>query len=159
MKLVLIALFFVTSAFAQAQSVGLPPACGPKNVSFDVKLDKSQHTQAPPEPGKARVYFLQDSFVARIGMDGAWVGANRGHSYFSVSVEPGEHHVCAKVDVVSEHPVEVASFTAEAGKVYYFRARLVSVEGGLYLFLAQADNDEAKYLMDSYSLSVSQPKK
>jgi hypothetical protein len=29
------------------------------NVSFDVKLDKSQHTLSRPEPGKATVYFFQ----------------------------------------------------------------------------------------------------
>jgi len=159
MKVALIALLFAACAFAQVRPPSLPAACGPMNVKFDVKLDKSQHTLAPPEPGKARVYFLQDSFVGRIGLDGTWVGANRGHSYFSVSVAPGEHHLCAKVDIPTEHPVELAHFAAEAGGVYYFRARLVAPSGALYLFLNPADTDEAKFLLASYALSVSTPRK
>ena len=140
-------------------------ACGPKDGSFNVKLDESQHTLAQPEPGKARVYFIQEkaadalSLATRIGLDGAWVGVNKNNSYFAVSVEPGEHHVCADVRTptgIPGVPVGFLHFTAEAGKVYYFDARVVYGNDS-YLFLGAVDSDQAKYLIASYSLSVSTP--
>jgi hypothetical protein len=54
-----------------------------------------------------------------------WVGANKNSSTFVVSVEPGEHHVCANVQSRRGHPVGLAHFTAEAGHVYFFNARVV----------------------------------
>jgi hypothetical protein len=59
------------------------------------------------------------------------VGAYEHNAYFAVSVEPGDHHVCANLQ--SNHSAGVmalAHFSAEPGKVYYFRAR-VPVEGGI----------------------------
>jgi hypothetical protein len=52
--------------------------------------------------------------------------------------------------------VEFAHFTAEAGKVYYFRWRYMS---GGNLLLAPVDRDEAKYQIAMFPLSVSKPKK
>jgi hypothetical protein len=113
---------------------------------------------------KALIFFIQDigeqhfgvAALTWIALDGAWVGANKNNSYFSVSVQPGEHHMCSILR--SEwlgHPVEFAHFTAEAGKVYYFRARYTAG----FLFIEAVDNDEARYLIDTYPQSVSQPKK
>ncbi|MFZ0772776.1 MAG: DUF2846 domain-containing protein [Candidatus Sulfotelmatobacter sp.] len=162
MKGALIALLLAASAFAQAPSGVATSACGPKSGSFQVTLDKSQHTLAEPEPGKALVYFIQekgsDAFAVttKIGIDGAWVGANKNSSYFAVSVEPGEHHVCTNVQSFRGHPVGLVHFMAEAGKVYYFDARVVYGEGAdLYFFLGAVDSDQARYLIDSLSLSVS----
>ncbi len=59
MKVAVIALLFAASAFAQNPSALATAACGPKDASFIAKLDSSQHTLAPPEPGKARVYFIR----------------------------------------------------------------------------------------------------
>ncbi len=164
MKIVLIALLFAASAFAQEPSAAATSACGPKDASFDVKLDKTQHTLAQPEPGRALVYFIQekgsDAFAVttKIGIDGAWVGANKNSSYFAVSVEPGEHHVCANVQSFRGHPVGLVHFTAEEGKVYYFDARVVYGGGAdLYSFLGAVDSDQARYLIGSLSLSVSTP--
>ncbi len=175
MRSVIVVMLFAVSVFAQNQSV-VTAACGPKGTRFDVKRDESQHTLALPEPGKARVYFVQDigevnclgsCLTTRIGLDGAWVGANQYNSYFSVSVEPGEHHVCASpqsrfAPATSSHYAGIllalAHFTAEAGKVYYFRTRSF---GGQYqkLFDIDAlDSDQARYLIVNYPLSVSQPK-
>ncbi len=159
MKIPLFALLFAASAFAQAPSAVLPAACGPQAVSFTVHLDKNQHAVLQPEPGKARVYFVQASGLIRYGIDGAWVGANRGHSYFSVSVEPGEHHVCAQMQGLGAPMAELTHFTAKAGEVYFYRARLPPTLEGLYLFFNPIDSDEGKSLIASYSLSVSSPKK
>jgi hypothetical protein len=167
MKVALVALLFAVSAFAQDSSAGFPSACGAKKVSFNVKLDHAQHTLAQPEPGKARVYFIQNLGphnyigVINVGLDGAWVGANRNNSYFSVSVGPGEHHVCENVKSrFSQYGrlVELAHFTAEAGKVYYFRARLSLGENHPSLELDQVDSDQGNHLIASYPLSISQPK-
>ena len=160
MKSALVVLFIAASALAQTPSGSATSACGPKDASFDVKLDKTQHTLAQPDPGKALVYFIQEKgAVSRIGVDGAWVGANKNSSYFAVSVEPGEHHVCADVWTprgIPGVPVGFLHFTAEAGRVYYFDARVIYA-GESYLFLGAVDSDEAKYLIASLPSSVSTP--
>jgi hypothetical protein len=166
MKVALIVLLFTASAFAQEPSSGVASACGPKEGKFNVELDESAHTFAPPEPGKAQAYFIQEkgpdalAVTTKIGLDGVWVGVNKNSSYFFVSVEPGEHHACASVQSYRGHPVGLVHFTAEAGKVYYFNARIVyGEEAKAYLFLGTVDSDQAKYLIGSFPLSVSTPKK
>jgi len=165
MRIAFIALLLATSAFAQGPQAATT-ACGPEDASFVVKLDTSQHTLSPSDPGKAQVYFIQekgaDTFAAttRFGLDGAWVGANKNNSYFTVSVEPGEHHVCANVQSFRGHLLGLVHFTAEAGKIYYFDAQIIyGEESKPHLFLAAADSDQAMYLIESFPLSVSTPKK
>jgi hypothetical protein len=88
------------------------------------------------------------------------VGANKNSSYFAVSVGPGEHHVCASVQSNRGHPLGLVHFTAEAGKVYYFNARIVyGEEAGANLFFGEVDSDQAKYLIAAFPLSVSDTKK
>ncbi len=164
MKSVLVVLFFAASALAQTTSGSATLACGPKDASFDVKLDKTQHTLAQPDPGKALIYFIQEAgssvFAAttKVGIDGAWVGANKNSSYFAVSVKPGEHHVCASVQSHWGHPLGLVHFTAEAGKVYYFDGRVVyGAASDLYFFLGAVDSDQARHLIDVLALSVSTP--
>jgi hypothetical protein len=154
------------SAFAQSQPAASTAACGPEKASYNVKLDKSPDSLAQPEPGKALVYFVQEKgtdvlgVTTRIGLDGAWVGANKNSSYFAVSVEPGEHHVCANVQSRRGHPLGFVHFTAEAGRVYYFNARIVyGEEAKANLFFDAVDSDQAKYLIASFPLSVSNPNK
>src|SRR5580692_5332932 len=162
MKSAVIVLLLAGSAFAQKPS-GVPtPACGPISATFQVKLDKSQHTLAQPDSGRALVYFIQekgiDAFAVTtaIGIDGAPVGANKNSSYFSVSVEPGEHHVCAYVQSFRGHPKGLVHFMAEAGKVYYFDGRVVyGATSDLYFFLDAVDSDQGTYLIGSLPLSVS----
>jgi hypothetical protein len=92
----------------------------------------------------------------RIGLDGAWVGAVQHNSYFSVSVEPGEHPVCASpqshfVPATSEKYASVllvlAHFTTEAGQVYYFRTRSFQTGNQEFFDMEQIDGDQAKYLI------------
>jgi hypothetical protein len=170
MRSALIVMLLAVSAFAQQESGALAAACGPKRTSFNVKLDESQHTLAQPEPGKAMVYFVQDigkasclegCMTTKIGLDGAWVGADQHNSYFSVSVEPGEHHVCANPQSHLgwlSRIVALAHFTAEAGKVYYFRTRGTMGTEQVLFDLDPIDSDQAKYLISAYPLSVSHPK-
>jgi hypothetical protein len=159
MRIIGLVMLFAVSAFTQVPRT-VTAACGPEKVSLNVKLDKTQHTLAQPEPGRALVYFIQEGGTAQIGLDGAWVGANKNSSYFAISVEPGEHHVCADVRTprgIPGVPVGFLHFTAEAGRVYYFDARVV-YGSQAYLFLGAVDSDQAKYMIASYPLSVPTPK-
>jgi hypothetical protein len=163
-------LLFATSALAQDKEGPVAPACASRSASFDVKLDDSQHALLPPEPGKARVYFIQDldfarclgdCLTTRVGMDGTWIGANRQSSYFSASVEPGEHHLCVSPQshfAWTTRYVALAHFTAEAGKVYYYRTRILEDRERRSLDFVPVDSDEAEYLIASYPMSVSHPK-
>jgi hypothetical protein len=166
MRNALVIVLFAVSALAQQESVMSSSACGSKSVSFDFKLDESQHVVASPETAKARAYFIQDigavnclgSCSSRIGLDGTWIGANQRNSYFSVSVEPGEHHVCVSLNSrFAPHTVAFAHFSAEVGKTYYFRVRPFSAKDQL-LNIDPVDSDEAKYLIANYPLSLAVPK-
>jgi hypothetical protein len=51
--------------------------------------------------------------------------------------------------------VELAHFTAEAAKVYYFRTRLVMSRQVELLELQPLDSDQGRYLVAAFPLSVS----
>ncbi|MFY9645520.1 MAG: hypothetical protein WAK29_10095 [Terriglobales bacterium] len=168
MRIIVVVMLSTAFALAQVPPAASTAACGPDKVSFRVKLDESQHTLSQPDSGKARVYFLHDAGsgsilgypTVKLALDGAWVGANHGNSYFPVSVEPGEHHVCVTLQssLVAQR-VELAHFTAEADRIYYYRTRLVVSRSVELLELDAIDSDQGKYLIASFPLSVSNPKK
>ena len=126
------------AATAQSWATTLPGACGDDKVQFDVKTTKHQPAPAPPAEGKAQIIFVENfaqnagtcigcKVTTRVGIDGAWVGANRGNSYFAYTVEPGEHHLCAGWQSVFQRlkkKVGLASLNAEAGKVYYYQIKV-----------------------------------
>jgi hypothetical protein len=144
------------------------PSLRPRECPLQGEAGRIPSTLAQPDPGKARVYFFQDAGTShtlgyptvKLAIDGAWVGANHGNSYFSVSVEPGEHHVCVTLQssLVAQR-VELTHFTAEAEKVYHYRTRLVMSRTVELLDLDPIDSDQGKYLIASFPLSVSNPKK
>ena len=184
MKAALVLILFAASAFAQDQSaiVASEAACGPKNVNFDAKQETTQHPTPQPEPGKALIYVIEDlgqcpecvsksnaiftsvdQALTKVGMDGAWVGANRGNSYFFFAADPSEHHLCinwqSRLEIRS-HAFAMANFTAEEGKIYYFRERLFPGHAGDYSFdLDPVNSDQGKFLVASSAFSVSHPKK
>jgi hypothetical protein len=171
LKTILAAMLLTTSTLAQGQTSITSQACGTNGVWFNVRLDRGQ-ASALPEPGKALVYFIQSienleniteigGLTTAVGLDGAWVGAVKNNSYFSVSVEPGEHHVCARLQAHGwgeKRPEGLAQFTAEAGKVYFFHNRLI-VAKQLALEFGPADHDQALSMIDTDRVSVSQPEK
>ncbi len=166
MRMLILAVL-LTPAFAQIAPVPLTAACGPRNVSFKVSLNESQHSVATPEPGKALVYFIHDAGTywtlryptVKVAVDGTWVGASHGNSFFSASVEPGEHHLCATLQSTAASGLELAHFTAAADTVYYYRTRLFLASGLSLLELAPIDSDQAKYLVASFPMAVAAPKK
>ena len=70
--------------------------CGPSGEMFNVQTTDVKHPVGQTEPGKALVYFLVDFVTAptmRVGVDGNWVGANDGKSYFFFQVDPDRKSV------------------------------------------------------------------
>lgn len=150
-------------------------ACGPMDVKFQIKQEGSQSVNPKVEEGKALVFVIEDEqfkaakeVTVRVGVDGAWVGATRGNSYLFFTVEPGEHHLCADIvtGVLSAgRRVSLYGLTAEAGSVYYFRARTTGgpssamyrngLDDIISIDLDRLNNDEGKYLVAYSPLSVS----
>jgi len=151
------------------------PGCGSENIKFNVSTDKSSRLIAKPEAGKATIVFLQDDDkffsrprpTTRFGLDGTWIGATRSNSYFSVSVDPGEHHLCANwqnfIGVTFGTGTDTAAshFTAEPGGVYFFIARNAYNKHDTppEVRLLPLDSDEGQLLTGKYSLVASRPKK
>jgi hypothetical protein len=169
-RIVVLAMLLTASAPAQTAPANFLAACGSVADRFNVKLDESQHTLRQPDPGKARVYFIHDAGTnfgtayptVKVAVDGTWVGTNRVNSYFSVSVEPGDHHMCVTLQshlAWASQRVELAHFTATADTVYYYRTRLFLSSGIQLLELEPIDDDQAKYLIASFPLAISSPKK
>ena len=122
----------------QAEEARTAAGCGVNDAQFTVKRDKKQHPTAQPESGKALVYVFGDEdidndvslrfgdSITRWGVDATWVGATDWKSYFFFPVDPGDHRLCARrqSSFKSINKVSAAlSFTAEAGKSYYFRLK------------------------------------
>lgn len=172
MKIALVLVLFAACAFAQdpAAIAVATAGCGPKDVRFDAKEDATQHPVPQPESGKALVFVVQEfgevqckgCALTKVGVDGNWVGANQGNSYFSFAVDPGEHHLCVNWQSRLEwrsRAFALANFTAEADKVYYFRTRLFSTRSDYVFDLDLVNTDQGKLLVASSAFSVSQVKK
>ncbi|MGB0064991.1 MAG: hypothetical protein WBP85_11150 [Terracidiphilus sp.] len=124
----------------------LPDACGDENAKFDVKLQSNPSASLTPDPGKALIVFIDQTQhfkeVIRFAIDGTWVGANYGNSYFTVAVAPGEHNLCGAFQRSGDKARSLSgmtNFTAEAGKIYYWE----SVIGNLNYQLAAVPADAA----------------
>jgi hypothetical protein len=165
----------------QARCTTLPDSCGSDKIQFDVTTQKHQPPPVPPAAGKAQIIFIEaldrnlgcwscGSPTSRIGMDGAWVGATQGNSYFAIDVAPGEHHLCTDWQSAFgtlKNKIGMAEFTAEAGKTYYFEVKMKLKEIGSGdtsdvdrdLGFAQISDDEGKFRMKSAARATSAPRK
>lgn len=163
------AAILLLACFALGQDKGAVPAaesaCGPREMKFQVKADASRHPTPTPENGKALIYVVQeDSISSRFGIDGKWVGANNGRTYFFVSIDPGEHHLCA-IGQVGPRGIRTRAslrqLKAEAGATYYFEPHMVGET--VYAVdakfdLSQVDPDQGKALIARAKFSTSRPK-
>lgn len=132
-------------------------ACGPQDSQFSVTSDESRHPTPTPESGKALIYVVQGApRSTRVGADGKWLGALKRGTYFSVSVDPGEHHLCARVDILLAHYVSFHELNARAGETYYFVAHYAASDGEFTL--NQVDSDQGKYLVALAKFGASRPK-
>lgn len=137
--------------------------CGPSGDMFNVQTTDLKHPVGQMEQGKALVYFFVDFVTAptmRVGVDGNWVGANNGKSYFFFLVDPGEHNLCTEwqsgtFKKSSERVGEAMRLMAEAGKTYYLRLNF----GYQRMHLELSDEAEAHFLIGSSLFATSQPKK
>ncbi|MGO4879973.1 MAG: hypothetical protein ACLP59_04020 [Bryobacteraceae bacterium] len=169
-----LALLLFASTALLADTAASPPvksACGPDQIAFNVKSGGVGQTTPNPAPGKALVNVIEEFYrppnelgapTVRVGVDGSWIGANRGTSHLSFAVEPGDRHFC--VDWQSPPRglppmVGATSLTAEAGKTYYFRARILEHPGPYWtLSFELLNNDEGRELAARTPRSESTPK-
>jgi len=147
-------------------------ACGPDNVKFNVKSSRGSQPAPQPEPGKALVFVVEqydrpaNEFgkpTIRVGLDGAWVGANRSTSHLFFSVEPGELHLCSNWQSLPPWlrvQASLASLTAEPGQTYYFRTRVIEHDRSVFtLDLEPINSDEGQMLVATSPLSDYRQKK
>ncbi len=157
-------IFSITASAQELSSAASFGACGNPNVRFVVKTESALHTYTP-DPGKALVYFIEKDvggfFTAhtRIGMDGHWLGATEGNSYFAAQIDPGPHHLCADTHKgklwVARSETALAHFTAQPAGVYYFEVRDLSLNENedLDVALIPLDSDEGASLAGSFPVS------
>ena len=175
-KTLLVVLLFAGPVWAQEQAADAlaTAGCGPNKVEFDVKKDKKQHPTGQVEPGKALVHVFGDETrdadvsyfggpAVRLGVDGAWMGATQYQSYFFFPVSTGGHRICAgwQSNIARFAKVRTAaSFSAQAGEVYYFRVvseRRQKREPAIKI--EPLDGAEGALLIASSALSTSRTKK
>jgi hypothetical protein len=99
-------------------------ACPKVDVKFKTATDKKSHPTAEPSADKAVVYIVRPTMMGnkiqtKLGVDGKWVGANRGHNYFFLTLDPGEHYFCSKAENKS-----VMALKVEAGKTYFVEQKI-----------------------------------
>ncbi len=136
-----------------------PSSCGDAQVKFEVTRQARPPAPAPPAAGKAQVIFLENELqpvgpfmhaTVRFGLDGSWVGADNGTSYFVADIAPGVHHLCtswqSSVGSLKKN-VQLALFDAAPGKVYYFEARVAPSKYLVLFDLFQLNEDEGKYMV------------
>ena len=155
MKTILALILLSCAAMAQNDAAieKAKSACGPGPAHFDVEATSYTESITQPASGKAFVYVIAEGpITARIGLNGTWVGAVEGDSHMSFPVDPGEHHVCASwqsLFLKGNKAVGLSSFTAEAGKVYYFRVR-ATIQGEKapsLLDLESINSDQGNYMV------------
>src|ERR1700723_4603040 len=100
MRIIVLAMLLTVPPFAQTSPAAATASCGPENVTFNVKLDESQHALSQPEPGRALIYFIQekgsDTFAVTtgIGLDGAWARKQEQFLFRRVHGAGGAPRVC-----------------------------------------------------------------
>jgi len=169
-KAILTVLLFASPVFAQdpAPTTAVGGGCGPSEAQFDVKTNDKQHPVALPEAGKALVYIFEDMVhgpTMRVGLDGAWIGANKGKSYFFFSVDPGDHQVCTNwqsstFKKTAKRIGSAITLKAEAGKVYYLRTQVYErSEQDRNVKLEPVETAEGQFLISASSFSTYHPQK
>lgn len=175
MKIKFIVLLFVGmfASTAQGHAATLPDACGSDRINFEVALKKDQPVPAPPAAGKAQIVFIETStrsgrwvpfasseFTLRFGLDGKWVGATGNKSYFTVDIDPGKYHLCSSAQGSghAKNMIGMSSFTAEAGKVYFFEFKIENLLDGQGFShyssgFSRLDDDDGSFRVKTYAVS------
>jgi hypothetical protein len=176
MKLRLFALLLCLpfAATATAKEIELPDSCGDANTKFEVTTQKSTAPLPTPDAGKALIVFIQpyDSLcrgcILRFAMDGQWVGATKKDgSYFTLQVEPGQHHFCATDRI--PNTIAIRSFEVKGNTTYFLQARVIGAgarteeendsqviptgKRTLYFGMSLLDVEKGRYLIKSYEVA------
>ncbi|MFZ1087503.1 MAG: hypothetical protein WAN35_21275 [Terracidiphilus sp.] len=176
MKLKLFALLFCLSfaATAIAKEIELPDSCGDPKTKFEVTTHKSTTPLPAPDAGKGLIVFIQpyDSIcsgcILRFAMDGQWVGATKKDgSYFTLQVEPGQHHFCATSLI--RNTIAIRSFEVKAGESYFLQARVIGAharteeehdsqviatgKSATYFGMSLLEEEKGRYLIKSYEVA------
>jgi len=136
--------------------------CGSDSIRYNVKMDKHRHTLAEPESGKALVYVFEDDLTrrfvptTRVGVDGKWISGNLPLSYIFFPISPGVHRLCSNWQGTPQVGAAL-DFNAEAGKTYFFRAKILSF-GSEAFTLDPVAEAEGHFLIASHGLSASTEK-
>jgi len=147
-------------------------ACGPDQITFNVKSVSPEPELPTTDPGKALVVVIEEFYrppkeigkpTLRVGLDGSWVGANRDTSHLSFAVDPGAHHFCVDWQGAPGRlpPMAAAAgLTVAPGETYYFRARIMEHPGPYWtLDFNLVNNDEGQLLAARTPRSESTQKK
>jgi hypothetical protein len=171
--LVLSAFVYLTYS-AQCLAAPLPSSCGDANAALNVSTHKGHPDATVLAPGAARVVFVEQAdkntlpVTTRVGLDGKWIGGDKGNSYFESMIQPGEHHVCTDWQLAHRYIKDQPAFdefTAEAGKTYYFLVRVTwtanvspvqvtRYDGDMALVLSKLNEDEGQYLVQNLKFST-----
>lgn len=176
LRAVLCASAFLCASPAFARVI-LPDACGDVKAEFDVDTHKPEGLPALTD-GKAMLVVIQvmdrsggiffGSETTRFGLDGKWIGANHGESWFAIPIEPGEHHLCGNWQ--GKKNAASIAFTAEAGKTYFYEATVtqeIHHAGGGTVNISSmksgfdfqnATDDEGRFRVKAFKQSKYKPK-
>jgi hypothetical protein len=176
LKILIVTLFLGLPIYTRAQSSEDQngSGCGSSKDGWDVKTVKERPPAPKPQDGKALVYVIQtmvdkpviggNSATTRLGLDGTWIGANHGDSYFFFPVDPGEHSICTdwqSAFYTRSGLASAADLNAEAGKIYYFRLKVRDVTNyrSGEVKIEPIDKAEARLLMGNSEFATSHAKK
>jgi hypothetical protein len=175
LKILVVALLFGLPAYTQAQSSkDQSGGCGSSKDAWDVATVKEHPPDPQHQDDKALVYVIQTMVDAppiggtkattRLGVDGAWVGANHGNSYFFFPVDPGHHSICTDWQsalFTRSGLVSAVDFNGKAGKTYYFQIRVrdVTNESNGQVEIDRIYKSEAGLLLPKSEFATSHPKK
>ncbi len=146
-------------------------ACGDFSVNFHVKKHHTYGAVPPVQKGKARIYVFENfggiygpftgaygGPTIRVGMDGQWIGADKGASYLHFPATPGEHHLCVNwqsVFVGLNSLIWLTNVNVQADQTYYFLVvPTQDTRNSGLLRLRPLDSDEAQLLLAEYPLAL-----
>jgi len=178
MKLKLFAFFLCLffAAAAMAKEIELPDSCGDAKTKFEVTTHMSKTALPAPDAGKALIVFIQPKrqlacvgcSAQRYAMDGQWVGATQQDSYFTLQVEPGQHHFCSTGPMPNE--IAIRTYEVKAGMTYFLQARLITYgpiteeendsqvvpagrRSNFHFGMSLLDEEKGRYLIKSYEVA------
>jgi hypothetical protein len=99
-------------------------ACPAHDIGYRADTDKKTHPTPEPPADRALVYVLRPTMMgnkiqSKLAVDGEWVGVNRGHNYFFLTLAPGQHYFCSKAENRS-----TLAASLEAGKTYFLEQKI-----------------------------------